>query len=66
MKLMLSAVLVVGLCTSALARDGDDDTKKPPASSPSPSDELNRIEKLEAELQKLKAENAARNSNSRG
>ncbi len=56
MNILWSAVLSVAFCASAFAGDGDDDEKKK-SSAPATgkSEELDRIEKLERELEQLKA-----------
>jgi phosphate-selective porin len=55
MRIAWSAVLVVGLAASAYAGTNDGD-EKTPSSTPGTIDELDRIKKLEIEIEKLKAE----------
>ena len=52
MRSLWCAAWILGSAVSAFAGAGDDDEKKPSSTS---SDELNRIERLERELQALKA-----------
>jgi len=54
-KVVWSAVLVTGLAAGAVARTGEGD-EKTPSSVPAATDEIDRIQRLELEIEKLKAE----------
>jgi len=55
MKLLWCAAWLLGVVASASAATADDDEKKPASKPAASSDELNRIERLERELEALKA-----------
>jgi phosphate-selective porin len=62
MRVVWSAVLVASLAASAYARTGGEGDEKTPSSTPATTDEIDRIQRLELEIEKLKAERMAEHS----